>query len=55
MSMVSIHAPNSPKIWRLPHVAMTRVVTLALEMIDILADAQRQAKEAERKYPFLIW
>jgi hypothetical protein len=55
MSTLSLHAPASPKVWRLPQVAMSRAIEFALEIIDIFAEAQRQAKEAERKYPYAVW
>ena len=54
MSTLSVRAPSVPKIFSLPAVALSRVIAFTFFMIDVYAEAQRQAAEAERRYPFLI-
>ena len=55
MTTLPIHAPSTPKILEWPRAAFTRTMAVALEMLDVFAEAQRQAREAEKRYPFTVW
>lgn len=33
----------------------SRVAAVLLTVIDVFAEAQRQAADAERRYPFTVW
>jgi hypothetical protein len=54
MSMLEIRAPHAPKAW-LPRGGFARVASIVLTVIDVFNEAQKQAHEAERRYPFTIW
>jgi hypothetical protein len=53
MSALDIGAPLAPKA-RLPLGGFARVVSAALTAIDVFAEAQRLAAEAQRRYPFAV-
>jgi len=55
MSTLTVRAPSVPKIFSLPAVAMSRAIAVAIAVIDVYAEAQRRAAEAERRYPFMTW
>jgi hypothetical protein len=46
------HAPASSTLWSLAHNAFTNVVTYAKMVSEAFADAQRMAREAERRFPY---
>lgn len=52
MSTFETHAPAAPsKLWSLAHTAYTNVVTQLKMLADAIAEAQRMAREYERRYP----
>jgi len=53
MSTLSVRAPSVPKIFSLPAAVISRAIAFALVVIDVYAEAQRQAEEANRRYPFM--
>lgn len=56
MSILETSAPSLPsKLWSAPYVALARIGSFLGVMVDTFAEAQEQAHEAERRYPFLNW
>ena len=55
MSTLRVHAPLLPKLWSFPHVAFQRTVHVLKVIADVFAEAQEQAREAERRYPRAGW
>jgi hypothetical protein len=55
MTTLPVQAPSTPKILEWPRAALSHVVALALEVLDVFAEAERQAREAEKRYPFTVW
>jgi hypothetical protein len=53
MSTLSIQAPSPSKLWALPYAALKHTGTFVLKLVDSLAEAQRLAEEAQRRYPFV--
>jgi len=52
MSILETRAPAAPsKLWSLPHNVFVSVVAYAKMLSDAVADAQRMAREAERRFP----
>lgn len=52
MSTMETHAPATPsKLWSLPHTVISNVVAYAVMLADSFAEAQRMAREFERRYP----
>jgi hypothetical protein len=49
MSTLSIRAPHVPYGWLLPNFA--RIVSFVEAVLDVLADADRQASAARARYP----
>jgi hypothetical protein len=55
MSTLVIRAPHATKA-RLPLSAFfARVGAAMLIVLDVFTEAQRQAHEAQRRYPFTVW
>ena len=55
MSILETRAPALPKFWSLPYAAFSSVATYAVMLVELFAEAQRMAREAERRYPFCNW
>lgn len=56
MSILETRAPMLPsKLWSLPHIVLSSVSSYAVALSESFADAQRMAKEAQRRYPFCEW
>ncbi len=52
MSILETRAPAAPsKLWSLPHTVITGIVAYAKMFSESFAEAQRMAREAERRYP----
>ena len=49
MSTLSIRAPHAPFRWSLPGFA--RIISFVEAVLDVLADADRQASAARARYP----
>lgn len=45
------HAPKTTSLFG----GFARLVSLVRDVLDVLTEAQRQAYEAERRYPFTAW
>jgi hypothetical protein len=54
MSTLEIRSPRAAKT-RPAFGGFTRLATTFLIVLDAFAEAQRQAHEAERRYPFTAW
>jgi hypothetical protein len=55
MSTLAIRAPHAAKA-RLPLSGFfTRIAAVTLMVLDVFTEAQRQAHEAQRRYPFTVW
>ena len=54
MSTLRLRQFAMPRGWTLPSVALARAADIAMLLIEVFDDAQRQAREAERRYPFLV-
>ena len=50
MTTLPIHAPMLPSLS-----GFTRVILFVTMLIDVFADAQRDAAAAHKKYPFAEW
>jgi hypothetical protein len=55
MTTLPIHAPALPKLWTLPTAAFRRAVHVLKVFAEVYAEAQQQAREAEKRYPFAGW
>jgi hypothetical protein len=56
MSILESSVPSLPsKLWSTPYSALVRVGSFLAVVVDTFAEAQKQAHEAERRYPFLNW
>jgi hypothetical protein len=56
MSVLETSVPSLPsKLWSAPCGALVRVGSFLGVVVDTFAEAQQQAREAERRYPFLNW
>jgi hypothetical protein len=55
MTTLPVQAPSTPKILLWPRAALSRMLALALDLIDVLLEAQREARAAEKRYPFTVW
>ena len=54
MSTLVVRAPHAPKLlW--PLRGFTRVAAAALTVLEVFSEAQSQAYEAKRRYPFMTW
>lgn len=53
MSILEIQAPHAPKA--ASSGGFHRFVSLLAAVVDAFNEAQRQAHEAERRYPFTAW
>ena len=51
MSTLQVHAPAQPKIFTLAVIAFRRAAHVLKVYAEVFAEAQRQAEEAERRYP----
>jgi hypothetical protein len=54
MSTLEIRASHAPKTWP-GFGGFSRFVGALLTVIDVFAEAQRQAHEAQRRFPFTAW
>lgn len=54
MSTAEIRSPHAPKPWP-AFGGFARLATTVLTVIDVFAEAQRLAHEAQRRYPFTAW
>ncbi len=52
MSTLPLRAPRVPA---LPATGFARAVAAVLLMIDVLSEAQEQARAAHKRYPFADW
>jgi hypothetical protein len=52
MSTSEIRAPHAPRTWSLRN-GFARLASVVLMAIDVFTEAQRQAQEAQRRYPFI--
>jgi hypothetical protein len=55
MSILVLRAPHAPKAWLQLSGFFTRIVAVALTLIDVFTEAQRQAHEAQQRYSFTDW
>jgi hypothetical protein len=54
MSTYEMRVGHAPKTWSL-FGGIARLVSLLRDVLDVFSEAQRQAYEAERRYPFTTW
>ena len=54
MSTLAVRAPHALKLLS-PLRGFARVASVALIVLDVFDEAQRQAYEAKRRYPFMTW
>lgn len=50
MTTLPIRAPTVPSLS-----GITRVISFVTMLVDVFADAQRDASAAHKKYPFAEW
>jgi hypothetical protein len=55
MSALVIRAPHAPKALLPLSDFFTRAAAVVLTVINVFTEAQRQAHEAQRRYPFTAW
>ena len=55
MSTFETRAPAPLKLWSLPLTALSSFATYAALLLESFAEAQRMAREAQRRYPFCDW
>jgi hypothetical protein len=55
MSTLAIRAPHAPKALLQLSGFFGRIGTVVLAVIDVFAEAQRQAHDAQQRYPFTAW
>jgi hypothetical protein len=53
MSTLSIRVPHVPQVWPIPAVA--RFISVVRMVLDAFAEAQEQARAAQKQYPFAEW
>jgi len=53
MSTLPIRAPQVPQV--LPLTGFNRIVSALVTVLDVIADAQQQARAAHKQYPFADW
>jgi hypothetical protein len=53
MSTLPIRAPHVASSWSFP--SPWRVISILATVVDVFAEAQRQAAEAQRRYSFMDW
>ena len=54
MATLALRAPRTAKRWTLRG-GFARIATVVAVVIDVFADAQRRAHEAQQRYPFTVW
>jgi len=54
MSTLGMRASKLPKTLS-SFAGFARLVSLLRDVLDVFSEAQRQAHEAERRYPFIAW
>ena len=54
MSTLVVRAPHAPKLLS-PLRGLARVGSVALIVLEVFGEAQRQAYEAKRRHPFMTW
>ncbi len=54
MSTLTVRAPHAPKLLSPPG-GIARAASVALMVLEIFGEAQSQAYEAKRRYPFMTW
>ena len=52
MSTMETRAPAPSTPWSLPHTVISSVLAYAKMLSESFAEAQRMAREAERRYPY---
>ncbi len=55
MSTLVIRAPHAPKVLLPLSGFFARIAAVVLAVIDVFAEAQREAHDAQRRYPFTVW
>lgn len=56
MSTLDTRAPAAPtKLWSLPYTVISSVASYATMLSQSFSEAQRMAREAQRRYPFCDW
>ncbi len=55
MSTLETRAPAESRLWSLPHTVISSVTAYAVMLSEFFAEAQRMAREAQRRYPFCDW
>jgi hypothetical protein len=55
MSTLVVRAPHAPKVWLPLSSSFARIAAVVLTVIDVFSEAQRQAHEAQQRYPFTAW
>jgi len=56
MSTMETRAPAiHSKLWSLPHTVISGVAAYASMLSESFSEAQRMAREAQRRYPFCEW
>lgn len=53
MTTLPMQAPHVPQDWAIP--GLGRVVTAVLTVLDVLTEAQQQARAAHARFPFADW
>ncbi len=53
MSTLPMQAPSVPHIW--PLTGFGRVVAVLATALEVIAEAQQQARAAHKRYPFADW
>jgi len=54
MSTLEIRHPVLPKLWALPARALVHAGAFAAGAFEVLAEAQEAARQAERRFPYMI-
>ncbi len=55
MTTLPLHAPYQPNIWTHISHFFSRVAAVTRTVLDTYAEAQDQAHEMEKRYPFTYW
>ena len=55
MTTLPIHAPAESKVLHWTHETLLRVKSFVHNFAEAYAEAQRLAREADKRYPFLHW
>ena len=55
MTILPVQAPSTPRVLEWPRAVLSHMAAAVSELLDVFAEAERQAREAEKRYPFTVW